>query len=263
MAAQKRVDGFSDGTVAIFDDGAGGGGLHDLDAPRNAAAADPGNHLEHVWWHSRVQPYQRHLGPTDVPLTLPAVSGKTRTFTGPLMSVTIRGQIIRTDFDLLTHGLPYIPPFQVLIGNRVLTHGYKLQEVDTSGNIRHRIGTLYATSSKIGLATWGASTDLDLPSMSVTMTVVVYRYPEPDSDVIFSRDVSTGRVVMDKGRFDTAQQVLRSALPAESPFDAFIEPSIDVANGRWRRGLADGSIEDEAGYNGSFVPGAVFHGVIS
>lgn len=261
--AQKRVSGFADGTVCIFDDGAGGGDTLDLDAPRNAAAADPGNHLEHVWWHSRVQPYRQHIAPTDVPLTLPAVAGTTRTFTGPLMSVTIRGQIVRTDFDLIDHGLPYIPPFQVLIGNQVITHSLKVQTVDTSGNVRIRRVTAYATSSKIRLATWGASTDLSLPSTSLTFTVAVFSYPEADSEVIMSRDPATGRVIMDKGRFDTAAKVLRAALPAESPFDAFIEPSIDIANGRTRRGLPDGTIEDEAGYNGSFVPGAVFHAVIS
>lgn len=232
----------------------------DLTAPFTV----PGANLDKVLFHSDLDYLRRHMGPTNVTINFPLVAGTTRTFTDSFPTFNIKGQYVRTDFDLITHNLGYIPTFWVINAGKIVTSGYDIQSVNDVDGIRTRQISAYATTTKIWLASFGASNASDLPALSgEVFTVVVFKRPTAINDVDYHFDTTTGLCQMGNGKFDSDQKMLRAALAGESPYDLPLGPTIHIKNGRARRVLADGVTRDENGYNGTFAGPASFQGVIS
>lgn len=219
--------------------------------------------LSKIYFHSDFDYYQLALGPTSVTVNYASVAGQT-TSLGSYPDLNYYGQVVQTDYDLLTHSLGYVPNFMVIYNNAVLTPGTMIQNVDDTNGLRLRFATPFATTSKISIMSTGMSNQNALPSLSQSYTVIVFRKPVASGTVDYDFDSSTGTVILGRNKFDSSQKMLRSALPGESsPYDIPLGRTIDINNGRSKSVLADGTTITETGYGGSFSSPTYFQGVVS
>lgn len=224
---------------------------------------DPGDHLDKVLFHSDLDFYRRHMGPTEVTVSLPAVAGSTRQFTAS-PRLNILGQVSISDISVLTHSLGYVPNYDIIWNGGSLIDGDLVQEIADAGGSRGRYLSHWADETDIYISSRGISSDSSLPSMSFTCTVVVYKLGQAAGNVVFDFSTATGRLTLGKGMFDSDEVLLRAQGQAgDSPYDIALGQSIDIRNGRSRVARPNGTVSDESGYNGSFIAPASFQGVIS
>ncbi len=252
------------GRVAIFDEAPGGGDPADPNALRNRPLNSPAAWLAKVFFHSDFDYYEVVAGPTNVAITHPTVAGKT-TETATLPKLVHYGQTVVTHHTLLAHGLGYVPSYMVITGSMLLPPCTRIQ-ADGAGTLssRSRWVTPYATTSAIRLMDVGHSSDVALAAMAATYGVVVFKQPAFSNNYLFDFDPASGRVRLGKGKFDSAVRRLRLAGAAgDSPYDIPLGPTIDIANGRTRVVLPDGSVLSESGYDGGFAGPSTFQGAIA
>ena len=228
-----------------------------------APFGDPGAHLDLVFFHSDLDFYRVHSGPTDVTVTLPTVAAASHTVPAN-PSLIVRGQVQIDDLLLVTHDLGYVPNYFIISNNGELISGDMVQQVDDANGYRGRYLGHWADTSGVYLRSFGVSSAANLNSMSFDCTVVVFAEGAPSGDVVIDFDTITGRLTMGKGMFDSDQVLLRAQGQAgDSPYDIQLGQSIDIDDGRSRVARANGTITDEPGYGGSFVAPASFQGVIA
>ena len=238
--------------TALFIAAAGGGDIHDIGSLRNRPAASPADWLSNVLFHSNFDNYQVAVGPTTVTVNHASVAGASTAvvnFWGGTGQVVRTGQIGTTHDDLVTHGLGYVPKYMVISGGHIIAPGTMIQ----SATAQERTVTPYATSTKIRLMDIGISSGSALAATSRDYTVVVFRAPATDGDLLFDFDTSDGRLILSKDKFDSARKMLRKAGAGDSPFDISKGPTVGIRNGVAKTVLADGTTVTESGYSGSFT----------
>lgn len=172
--------------------------------------------------------------------------------TGPITN----GQIVIQDQTLYTHSLGYVPQFQVLIGNELISPGTVVQIDKTLGLIRYV--SVYATTSIIGVRNVGISSASDLPSINVDYKINIFRQPTviPGAPLVDLNVNSGNDLVMGHGRITSAQKPLRRTQVGDvATFFVPITRTMDVRDGCVRKiNLADYYDHGNSiGYNGSLI----------
>lgn len=236
---------------AIFTEAAGGGDFRDIDAPRNAPAKTPIDHLDKVKFHADFDYYQVAMGPTPVTVNHLAIPGATTTIYNLAGATFARnGQMVENQYDLVTHDLGYPPRYMVIGPNGgLIAPGTTIQV----GTFQDRMITPFATSDKIRLWEVGTSSASTLAATSIDYTVLVFREPAADSDKLFHVDPDDGHIILGKGKFNSLYKTLRKAGPSASPFDISLGPTVHIRNGGARTVLADGTTTSDTNYSGSFA----------
>ena len=250
-----RVAHVAGGKMGLFEKPTSGDPLAPFD--------DPGSYLDKVQFHTDLDFYRVHLGPTDVTVTLPTIAGATRTFNAN-PDLSIKGQVVTSDILLLAHTLPYVPNYQIIWNNTELIDGDLVQLIDDAAGMRGRYLSHWADTTGIYISSRGVSSSSSVPSMSFSCKVTIFKEGASSGNVDFDFDSVTGRLRMGRGMFDSDEVLLRAQGQAgDSPYDIQTGRSMDVNDGRSRVARADGSVADETGYGGSFTAPAGFQGVIS
>lgn len=264
--------GFAEANVAaIFEEAEGGGGFMDIAAPRNAPALDPAGHLDLLTWHSDCFQYEIAAKAT-VSISHASLDGRRLWFsvsgTGGFVNgsttqpesgiaIAVNGQVRTSTITLLTHGLGYAPLFMVAYGGHSLPNGMIVQS--QSGG-RGRMVSAFANTSIIGLKEVAWSTNQQLRDVTRSYEVMVFNAPT----VVPGRrlmELEGDRLIIGRGKVDTAKQYLRRVKPGESSFDIDRGPTAAYKSGGTRVSTG-GYVIDEEYYDGSFVgPGFIAVGV--
>lgn len=261
----RVVRGFIDANiVACFEEASGGGDVFDLDAPRNAPAKNPIEHLEKVYWHSDFFQYEM-LPPVVVAINHTALDGFDRWYgcttglTGagyatsaavPLAAgvpVRITGQSREMDITLYEHDLGYAPKYIIAAGNGSLGNGTVVQG---SLNGPRRSVSAYSTSTKIGLFESALSTTTTLPATTITYGLFLFKEPDIDPDKPLFGKVGD-HLVLGRGKVDTRNDYLRRVLIGESSFDLNIGHTVEYTMGGSKQVIGDNSLV-VGGYAGDF-----------
>jgi hypothetical protein len=256
------IRGFqSAGVVACFDEPNQTGAIGDLNAPRNAPAKSPQDHLDKMIFHSALFQYEIVAGTTDVTVNHTALAGKTTTWALPaggmwgpgapppnsITFVTI-GDTRQTDIQIFNHGLGYIPKFMVSLDGRRLPDGYMVQ---LQGGGEYRRVSAWANASSIFLRESAVSSNAALSGVSRTYKVMVFanRAPNP-SRPLFGKEGA--RLTLARGIIDSGNKYLRRTGVGDTPFALNLGPTIDIRNGGSRT-ASGGVVVSEPRYNGSMV----------
>lgn len=251
------------GIAACYTEASGGGAMFDINAPRNAPAKSPVDHLDKVIWHPRCFQYEIAAGPADVTIGHSALATKDtwivvstggyggNAFDPPVGSsigFVIQGDTRVTDILLYAHGLGYVPKFMVALDGRRVPDGFAVQN-DVSGG--HRRVSIFANTFGIYLREFAVSTNTALPAVNCTYRVMLFRTRAPDpSKPLFAG--SGGALQLGRGVIDTTRRYLRRTGTGDSPFALNLGPTIDIRNGA-ARSASGGVIVSEPRYNGSMA----------
>ncbi len=235
------------GVVACFTEAAGGGDILDFNAPRNAPAKTPKDHLDKVTWHSSFDQFELAAAPADVTINHTSLAAASVTTGIGSVSLTIHGDRRVTDILLFTHGLGYKPRVKVTIGGRVVVSGQIIQDLGD----RARIISVYTTTTGVYLRETAFSSSAALPAMDQTYRVYVFRQATPNpSAPLFSN--SGGLMTIAREIIRSDRQYLRRTGVGDEEFSMDSGPTMDVANGS-KRVANGGVLTSEAGYTGSMA----------
>lgn len=240
------------GRVAVFDEVDTVSDPRDPNSSRNAPLNNPVAYLNRIRFHNEFDYYQVH-SITDVTVNHAAVAGVTVTVsaTPPFAR---NGQIVKSNLVLLNHGLPYRPSFMVASGGTLIGQASKIQ---VDGTWASRRVSPFATDTQIGMLDYGVSSNTDLPAMSKTYRVVVFKRPEATSPWMEHIDPDAGIFILGYGKWNGSLRQLRTTLSGDaSPFDIPLGRTSDIRGGFSRTVLADGSTYTSPGYTGSFAGSA-------
>lgn len=250
--------------VALFEEPVTTGDVTDPNSARNAPLNNPGAHMSRVRFHSDFDYYHIAVGPSSASVTYPQRNGQTVTVInyGVGQQLIRQGNMVSADHTLLTHGLGYVPAYMIVSGNDLVTPSFIIQ---TSGAYVRRI-TPYATTTTINIresSVTGAS-GVNIPALTQSYTVLVFRAPIEDSPHLFDFDPITGVVLIGKGKFRNTFHSLRVATPGDpQPFDIALGRTVDIRGGRSRTVSPSGVVVTESGYSGSFSGSPSIDGAIS
>lgn len=225
------------GVVAMFVEAPGGGDIFDINAPCNAPALDPENHLASIYLHSGLDNFEV-VSDTTVTINHLQANG--------LGSGSIGGSIVnamtfnRSSADnlLVTHSLGYVPDCIVLVDDQILFPGRPVQSF-TDG--RGRYCTAYATTTAIRLAEWTAVSASNLTAQSIDYRVIVFKQPPaPSGDELIDFDPDTGVLQLAFGRFNSSRAYAQ-VVAGGSPFGVAFGKTMDFANGAVRFVNPDGT----------------------
>lgn len=257
------IRGFpNEGVVACFTEPNTSGSVEDFNAPRNAPAKSPQDHLGRVTFHSSFFQYEIAAGPTSVTINHSVLAGKTTTWSLPAggtwvgvpapnsISFITQGDTRETDIALLNHGLGYVPKFMVSLNGRRLPDGYMVQ-LETNG--QYRRVSVWADSNNIYLreaAVSGSSTQ-PLPAVSLTYVVMVFAYSTPTpAKPLFGYDGAD--LVLARGVINSTKKYLRRTGVGDTPFALNLGRTIDIKNGGSRT-ISGGVAVSEPRYNGTLA----------
>lgn len=233
----------------MFQENGTTGDADDPNSVRNAPLNNPNSHISKIRFHSDWDYYQVHSMTLGIPITHASVAGAS-TLVSSAPPITRYGQIVRTDINLLAHGLPYVPAYMVVSGGCLIGPSSLLQV----SSVGHRFISPYATTSHICLYDVGVSSASALSSLAETYDVIVFRAPVEDSPYLFDYNKAADELIMGYGKFRGSLKALRATLVGDaSPFDIPTGRTVDIKNGFGRTVLADGTVYDMPGYTGSFA----------
>lgn len=232
----------------------------DINHPENAPAKSPASHLAKLIWHSALFQYEIAAGPVDVTVNHEALAGLTTTWTLPpggswggdaggtgSISYNVAGQTRERNIVLLNHGLGYVPKFMVSLSGRRVPDGYIVQLV--GGNYRRASMWADATNIYLREAAASGAAGNDLPAVSLTYRVMVFRTRAPDPAKALWSGSGSG-MQLARGIIDTARKYLRRTGAGDSPFAMNLGRTMDVQNGGTRT-ASGGVIVSEPRYGGS------------
>lgn len=230
------------GRAALFDEPTTSGEASDPNSPRNAPLNNPDTNLQFIRFHSDFDYMETSLGPNEVIVNHPTISAGGTPGSG---QIGIDGVIYYSnssvDHVLATHNLGYIPVFFVISDEDIVYSGQPIQFLPDG---RTRKITAIATTTQIILREWSARTSVDLPSISKTYTVVVFRQPPPPSgNILFDFNPITGIVEMGLGKFNSERAYLQTN-STNTGYGFSLGRSIDLQNGAPRYVDPDSTITD-------------------
>lgn len=241
----------AEGIVALFDEPNDTGDVHDIDAPRNAPAKSPEDHLDKIYFHSSLDNLEVESD-TTVAINHSSVAGASSgsvsggggTAGGASQSEADANLAFakgKTTHNLVTHDLGYVPDVLVLVGDLALAPGMPVQ-VQSGG--RMRFVTPYVTTTQVRIAEWSTVSASALSSVSLDYRVMIFRAPPaPSGDKVMQVDSDTGLVTMAQGRFDSSRRYLQ-VVSGGTPFGISYGKTIDLKNGAPRFVDPDGDIYD-------------------
>ncbi len=236
------------GVVAIFEKPPSGDPMAPFD--------DPVGNLQYVKFHSDLQYLSNQItaGPIDITHTLLAGAtgtgitvgnGSQNTNAAPVAS----GQIRQSSIALYTHGLGYVPLFQVINNNRIVSPGLVIQNPTS----QFRMISAYATTTQIFLYELAISSASDLPSWDETYYINIFRNPEADP-LLPTLHIQESGMVLAKGKVTDAHRPLRRMGSDDlTPFYLPIGRTVDIKNGAIRNISALAGIKDFGLYTGGFT----------
>jgi hypothetical protein len=242
------IRGFTaDNIVACFEEEAGGGAMFDIDAPRNAPAKDPIDHLDKVTWHSSFDQFELAAGPTNVTINHTSLAAASVVVGIGSLSLTIYGTRRVTDILLLTHSLGYKPRVKVTISGRVIVSGQTIQNLTD----RFRLVSVFTTTTGVYVRETAFSSSSDLPAHSQDYRVFVFKQAaQVPGAPLFSNDESLMTIAREVIRSD--KKYLRRTGAGDEEFSMDSGPTIDINNGA-KRVANGGVLTTESGYGGSMA----------
>jgi hypothetical protein len=248
----------SEGVVAGFIEPNTDGDVFDIDAPRNAPAKYPTQHLDLLSFHIDFGAFELVAIDLNVTINHASVAGVAGNQAGPpsilpgsLSNVTITrvGQVVSEDHLLLTHGLGFVPFYLIVYAGNVIPNGMPIQ-IDATSRIR--LVEAYATATEIRLWGNGFSDASALSAASRTYGVMVFDRPAADIGLpLFGKTVDG--VQMGRGRLNSAKKRLRLVDAGETPYGFTVTPATDWHNGGNRIYSAAGTAYTIGGYGGSMA----------
>ena len=249
----RVLHGFKNSNIAAaFTETPGGGGLLDINAPRNAPAKFPGQHLDKVAFHSDFYLYERAFDQAVTVHHAAIPTGVVNWFAWPGVPTgfQVLGRVVETSHVLLNHGLGYTPLVMVALGGAVLVCGTILQ----ASNAGTRFVSVYADNQVVGLGEAGYANEIDLPAVSLIYRVVVFKTPQPDpEEALFSGGATRFQVA--RGKVDSTKSYLKKVGASESDLDMDMERTADLGNGG-SRVVTGGNVQTDRFYSGSFAGGS-------
>lgn len=234
------------GVAAIFEEPNELGDELDPTADRNGPAVSPEDHLDKVKFSTALDLLEV-VSDTEVAIshaliaagTANSMSGSGLDGAGSSAMSGPRLGASSATFDLVTHGLGYVPDFLVVAGDQVLSPG---RPVQTQSDGRGRYCAAYATSTKIVLHEWASASSVALPAISIDYRVIVLREPrDADGSKLFDFNAATGVTKMGFDRFSSDRAYLQ-VVEGGSPFGIAYGKTIDLKNGAPRFVDPDGTI---------------------
>lgn len=245
------------GVVACYTEAAGGGDIEDFDAPRNAPAKTPAAHMEKIAFHSDFVPYHLALPIQSVPVSLPAVAASTATWAAPpllpgmpsRLSYSVTGQQLSGAVNAYAHNLGYVPLVMVAYAGNVIVAG----RIAQSFGAGRRMISVYATTSHVVLNWCGYSSSVDLPAISITVQVLVFRTPSADpAKALFSGNPAGFQI--GRGKIESTGSYLRYRSADETSTDFDLARTVGLGNGGVRISTG-GDVTQDDFYSGSFAGG--------
>ncbi|KRA42087.1 hypothetical protein [Devosia sp. Root635] len=240
------------GNVAVFEENGTSGDPEDPNSTRNAPLNDPVTHLAKVRFHNAFDYYQVDSDTSGIVVNHALVaSASTAVSSQPV--ITRVGQVVKTNINLLAHGLPYAPAYMIVSNDGLIGQSSLIQVA--SG--RSRRVSPWANSTHIGLLDVGISSASSLAALSKTYRVIVFKQPVETDSYMADIDLDAGVLSMGYGKWRGDLKQLRQAVLADaSPFDVPLGRTSDIRNGTSRTVLADGTVFTSSGYDGSFAGSA-------
>lgn len=249
----RKLKGFAAaGVVAGFSETGEVGEWNDINAPRNAPAKSPLQHLDKVALHSSFYLYEvaydglitvNHAAiPSDT-----VFQGFTSVGLVPL-GITWRGRVQEASHVLVNHGLPYTPLCMVSYDGAMIVSGTIVQ-TEFRGT---RFISLKADGTSVGLGECGYANEESLPGVSRTYRVVIFKTPAPDAGSALFSGGSAGFQI-GRGMVDSSARFLRAA-DSSSNLDMDLDRTIDIGTGG-ARVVTGGNVQTDRYYSGSFAGG--------
>ena len=230
------------GVVALFDEPNQTGAVHDIDAPRNAPAKSPGDHLDKLYFHVALDMLEVASSASVNVSHAEIAAGSAASGAGG--GTTIDGGAVLqyggvTDDHLLyEHDLGYLPFVLVSQGDNILWPGLPVQ---TASGGRARYVTPYVTTTQVRLWETASRTSAALSATTLSYDLLVFRQPPPATgDQLINFDPESGLFRKGLDRFRTDRRYLQVA-PGGSPLFLSQGRTIDLSNGAPRAVRGDGT----------------------
>lgn len=232
--------------------------MFDLNAPRNAPAKNPEQHLDRITFHSSFFQYEVAAGPVSVGITHSVLPTKTTVIglsgeggswglpRAPSISVTIYGADRNSDILLFTHNLGYVPRFMVSLSGRRVTDGHIIQN---ASDHRRRV-SVWASSTGIYLRESCTTGQADCPAITLTYRVMVFRESRAEPVKRLFSGGPSQPLVLAKGVIDSSKKYLRRTGAGDTSFAQNLGRTLDCNNGAIAS-ASGGVITAESGYGGS------------
>lgn len=250
----RRFHGFSaQNVVASWTEPNTMGDFRDFNAPRNAPAKTPLAHLDKIAFHSSFYLYEKAIDRTvtvnhAAVATKSVYDGFTRGSLRPL-GIEWQGNQLETSRTLLSHGLGYTPLVLVAYSGRVIVGGTIVQ-TSSAGT---RFVSVYADNSVVGLGECAYANDANLPAVSRSYRVVVFRTPAPNP-AKYQFSGNGDQFQIGRGVIDSSKSYLRRVTTSASDLDMDFGRTVDIKNGGARI-VTGGNVQTDQFYNGSFTGG--------
>lgn len=231
------------GIVAMFDEPNQTGDVHDIDAPRNAPAKTPEDHLDKIYFHSSLNLLEVAMEAT-VTINHASVAAGGSVSGSASQSVAFAWAGAVADnllLDISSLGLSDAPLVMVSTGDNMVWPGMPVQ-TDSGGRARYI--TAYSTATAVRLWESASKTGAVLAAASIDYKVIVFRPPAGDlNDLLMGFDPVTGEFQAGRGRFSTTKRYLQVA-PGGSPVGIPLGRTIDLDDGAPRAVRPDGTAYD-------------------
>lgn len=254
------IRGFSaQNVVACFEEPNQLGDVRDFDAPRNAPAKFPHQHLPLIAWHSDFFQYQLLVDVQTVTVNHAAVPSKIQTWSTPDGGgFIVIGDTAIASHTLVTHGLGYEPlafvikDGQTVIAGRPVQHlGDQLMQRTVSPFVDNNVVGLHEVGISGFAIVSGSPAARSLPAISITYDVMIFAVSETVAGEALARK-SGSRLVLARGRIDSDYKYARQVALIESHFSMDLGPSVDIANGGARY-VSGGESWTDINYAGSYL----------
>lgn len=219
------------GACAMYEEPPGGGSYDNRNAPRNAPLLNPTAYMQYVYFHSSLD-FLEVASETNVSITHPSANGASSSGDEAVeTSKLVKFKSSTSTVTLVTHNLGVIPDVLVSVGGNTLWPGMPVQ---ASSNGRARYAVVFVNTTQVRLYTWTSVNALNLPAITLTYKVTVFRPPPaPSGNLLFNADGPTKRVVMGRGKFDSDRRYLQ-IVSGGSPQGLVLGRPGDLANGAVR-----------------------------
>lgn len=231
------------GVVAIFDEPNQTGEVWGFNAPRNAPAKFPEQHLDKVYYHSNLDLLEVAAS-ASVTINHPqvgAASGSSSTTGQDLIFGWGGAEADHLLLDISGLVLTREPWVLVAAGDNILWPGAPVQ---TASGGRARYVTAYSTLTQVRVFETASRTSNPLPAAAITYSVLVFTDPPAAiTNKLKSFDPVTGEYQMGFGRFSSLFRYLQVA-PGGSPLGLSTGRNIDLDKGAPRFARPDGTTYD-------------------